>query len=193
MARAEGLAVALLAAGRSTRFGVADKLLAQLGDRPLIKWAADAGLSVGADHRFLVAGDDFDADTLGYRLCPNPHPEHGMATSLRIAATAAREAGASALLILLADMPFVTAAHLARLVATFLRDSSAPVFSTAEGGTPQPPSLFPASLFAALQALEGDKGARSLAVGATLVVAGADALLDVDTPDDLDSARQSIL
>src|SRR5690606_372676 len=108
MVAGPGLAVALLAAGGSTRFGVADKLAANLGGRPLIGWAAAAGRALPADHHLLIAsaGAPFDAAALGYRLIVNPRPEQGMAHSLHLAAQAAREAGAQALLILLADMPF---------------------------------------------------------------------------------------
>ncbi len=194
VAHAEGIVVALLAAGRSTRFGVADKLLAPLGSRPLLEWAAQAGRSLNAE-RYVVITDGpaaFDANAPGYERLINPSPEQGMASSLRIAAAAAERAGARALLILLADVPFVTAEHLARLVETFRDDQSRPVFSAAPDGAAQPPALFPASMFPLLQTLEGDKGARALAVEAALVQTGADILLDIDTPDDLARA-QSLL
>lgn len=134
----------------------------------------------------------FEADALGYRLLPNPHPERGMASSLRIAAAAATEAGANALLVLLADVPFVATDHLQRLVEAFRADESRPAFSVAPGGVAQPPALFPASFFPALCALDGDKGARGLTSGATLIETDPNHLLDIDTPDDLARAQALI-
>ena len=192
MARAEDIAVALLAAGRSTRFGAADKLAAPLGGRPLVQWAAQAGLTVPARHHLLVAGPDAAFEVDGYERMTNAAPDQGMASSLKIAAQAAEQAGVAGLLILLADMPLIDAAHLARIVSAFVHDGSRPVFSTAPDTAPQPPALLPASLFAALQAIDGDKGARGFAAGASLVASDAERLLDVDTPDDLERARSLI-
>ncbi|MBO9580506.1 MAG: nucleotidyltransferase family protein [Sphingobium sp.] len=187
MASVEGLVVALLAAGRSGRFGAADKLTALLAGRPLIDWAADAGRSVNAAQHFVVTGPDmpqiFCPD--GYVPLVNLAAEEGLGSSLRMAARHARETGASALLVLLADMPFVRPSHLSLLIATFDIDPAIPVFSRAPGNAAQPPAILPSALFPTLEALGGDSGARSLARGATLVEAPADTLIDVDTPADL--------
>lgn len=189
MASADGLAVALLAAGRSTRFGTADKLGALLGGRPLLAWAAQAGCAIEAEWRFVVAGPDMRTDVPGYERLINAQPEQGLASSLRMAAGAAAEVGAGALLILLADMPFLEAEHLRRLVDVHREEPACAVFSVLPEGVPQPPALFPAELFGALRALEGDKGARGLAAGARLVEAGESSLFDVDTAEDLERAR----
>jgi molybdenum cofactor cytidylyltransferase len=188
----ERLAVALLAAGRSTRFGDANKLTALLGGRPLIDWAAQAGLAVDAHSRFIVTGPGDLAPIASYERMINPHPERGMAGSLRVAAQAAERAGTDALLVLLADVPFVEAAHLQHLIERHRVDPERPVFSIVPRGATQPPALFPASCFAALQALEGDKGARALAADAVLVETETDSLLDIDTPDDLDRAKSRL-
>ncbi|BAK66295.1 MobA-related protein [Sphingobium sp. SYK-6] len=183
----DGLVVALLGAGRSSRFGREDKLLATLGGRPLIAWAAQAGLGIPAARHLVIAGPDarLSAACPGYVLLPNPHPEDGLASSLRIAAGAARGLGATALLILLADMPFVDAGHLAGLVTQWDQDGSQPLFSRAPGGPPQPPALFPAAFLPMIETLQGDRGARALAGDALIVEAPADRMIDIDTPADL--------
>lgn len=190
MACAEGLAIALLAAGRSTRFGVADKLTAPLAGKPLAQWAAEAGCAVEADWRFFVTAPDSPLDFagLGYTRLANAERDRGLSSSLGVAAAAAEQVGAEALLILLADMPLVSSDHLA---AVILRGRGA-VFSRTPDGIPQPPALFPRSLFAALQTLEGDKGARSLAGDATLIDISADQFIDIDTPDDLARAERML-
>jgi len=191
MTSAEGLAIALMAAGRSKRFGEENKLNTPLGHRPLINWAAGTGRSITADHHFLVAPTDasFDAEALGYRLLANPHPEHGMASSLRLAAKAAREAEAHGLLILLADMPFMSTEHLRRLIKTFAADNLRPIFSAAPGKVAQPPALFPAAFLPKLETLEGDQGARVLARDSLLIECEADQLFDIDTLADLAQAQ----
>lgn len=194
MASVDGLAVALLAAGRSKRFGAADKLAATLAGRPLIDWAAEAGRSVDASQRVAVTGPDMPQNScpVGYARLVNHDAEGGLGSSLRIAARHARETGASALLVLLADMPFVRPSHLSLLIATFGADPVMPVFSNAPANSAQPPAILPAALFPILEALDGDSGARSLARGATLVEAPADTLVDVDTPADLALCAQLI-
>jgi molybdenum cofactor cytidylyltransferase len=185
----ERLAVALLAAGASRRFGDTDKLAADLGGRPLIDWAAAAGRSVDAAQHFVVTSPDFLQ-----RLCPGGYEQlvnaaagEGMGTSLRLAALRAREAGADALLVLLADMPLVAADHLAALLAAASDDR--PVFSRGPDGAAQPPALFPAALFPTLEAMAGDKGARALAGNALFIAASAETLHDVDTSADLARCR----
>lgn len=194
MAFAEDIAVALLAAGQSERFGDADKLAAPLGHQPLIEWAAQAGHALPARWHFLVAGPApaYDGRSLGYRLLTNGRPQQGLGASLKIAAEAAGEAGAKALIILLADMPFVGEAHLIRLAASFRADDGRPIFSRVREGAAQPPALFPAAYFPKLQSVEGDKGARAFAGDAIFVEADARQLMDIDTPDDLALARKML-
>ncbi len=142
----------------------------------------------------LVMGADaaYDPTALGYAPLVNPAPDQGLASSLRIAATRAEQLGARALLILLADMPFVSPAHLERLIAAFLADGSTPIFSASPAGIAQPPALFPASCFPALRAREGDKGARALADTARLIEADGRQLTDIDTVADLDAANRKL-
>ena len=185
MAAPDGLVVAVLAAGRSQRFGAADKLSAELAGKPLLHWAADVGRSINAAQHLLVTGPNFAAQDLpsGYGHLVNEAPSEGLASSLRIAAAHSRNA--SALLILLGDMPRVTAAHLQAILSLHIAHPDRAIFSSIPGGSPQPPALFPATLLPVVEAMSGDSGARILATDALFVAADADLLVDVDTPDDL--------
>lgn len=111
-----------------------------------------------------------------------------MASSLKVAALAAQARNVDALLVLLADMPFVTAAHLRELIAQSAAHPDQPVFSVGPDGVAQPPALFPSTFLPALAALEGGKGGRSLSQAAILVACPADQLLDIDTVDELAQA-----
>ena len=184
--RIEDVAVALLAAGRSARFGAADKRLADLDGRPLIQWSAAAGRALATGHRFAITGpgDALEAVLPDYGIVRNPHPGTGLSGSLRHAAMAARDAGATAMLVLLADMPFVRVDHLRHMIEIARADPGRAIFSAGDAG-PQPPALFPAVLYPALMALHGPEGARSLAEQANRVAADPVSLFDVDTPDDL--------
>jgi len=169
------------------RFGSADKLMTPLCGRPLIAWAADAGRMLPAEWHLLVAGADASlaAAAPGYRLLANPAPEQGLSASLRIAVEEAERLGATALIVMLGDMPFIQPTHLHQLVAAFGADETRPVFSQPPQGAPSPPALFPAACFAALKRLEGDQGARALAPGARLVTIDSESLVDIDTPEDI--------
>lgn len=181
------VAAILLAAGRSERFGADDKLMALLDGEPLALHAARRIAELAPGRRIAVCQS---ADgplaarlaALGFEIAVNPHPERGLSQSL---ACGVAEAGAAeAALVCLADMPFVTTAHLKGLLARF-DAGAALVVASKRGDMAMPPALFARSLFGALQTGEGDQGGRALLSGAALVAADAAELADVDRPDDL--------
>ncbi|MBN9026259.1 MAG: NTP transferase domain-containing protein, partial [Rhizobiales bacterium] len=94
--------------------------------------------------------------------------------------------------VLLADMPGITGAILDRLISAF--DPAAPecIVVPTHGGRRGNPVLWSRSFFPALQAIEGDIGARQLIgahAGAVVEVEiGPEVALDIDTPDALDAA-----
>jgi len=96
-------------------------------------------------------------------------------------------AGAEGVMVLLADMPRVTAGHVAALAAAFRPDGiCVPVFQGRRGN----PVLLARRYFAEIQGLTGDKGARGLIAEhaeavAEVVVADDGILIDVDTPEAL--------
>jgi molybdenum cofactor cytidylyltransferase len=183
------IAAVLLAAGRSSRFGDADKLAAPLGGRPLGLHAAHTLVALSLASRFVVAAPAA-LDWPGFVAVPNDRSDRGMAHSLALGVAAARRAGADAVLIALADMPFVPHEHFERLLAAYqARDS---IVATGDGTRRMPPALFGAGWFAQLEALSGDQGARMLLDRAELVMAAAENLLDIDRPEDLDAAQAQL-
>jgi len=180
------IAAVLLAAGRSTRFGTADKLAAPLGDRPLGLHAAGTLATLPLAARFVVCRPGPHAWP-GFERIVNARPEAGLAHSIALGIAAARKGGAEAVLVALADMPFVTAAHLARLLDR--HDGPNTLAASSDGRHRMPPALFGTRWFDALEELTGDRGARALLDKADEVVASPDELRDIDTMDDLRSAR----
>jgi len=182
-------AAVILAAGRSSRFGAADKLLAPLQGRPLASYAAAALMSAPVELRAAVCGDAVAPLMAGMTLLSAP-PGSGQADSLRAAVDWAGREGASRLLVLLADMPFVTADDLTEV----LERAGTGMAAATDGARRMPPACFPATAFPALAQLDGDAGARPLLAGldpGRLVHLPATHLRDIDTAADLAAATQA--
>lgn len=180
MIEAAKVAAVLLAAGRSSRFGAEDKLLAGLAGKPLARHAAETLASLGFGALIVVARPALAHLFPGFELVANERPEEGQSRSIRLGIEAAERAGAATILIALADMPFVGADHYRRLLAVHDR-----VTASTAGGAPMPPALFDCACFSELMSLTGDMGARSLLGDAVLVEAPTRELRDIDAPADL--------
>ena len=178
----------LLAAGQSTRFGVANKLDEDFLGRPLGLHVAVALEDMPFRERIAVTDDcGIDYGAHRYRVMTNPDPARGMASSLRIGVACAREQGADAVLIALADMPRVTAAHVYRMFE--VTDGFGSVVASSDGRNAKPPALFGRDRFDALLAMRGALGARDLIRAGRHVVTSDAELIDVDTPVDLARLR----
>ena len=193
------VAALILAAGKSSRMEGANKLLAPLGGGPMIARVAAAALASRARPVVVVTG--FEADKVAAALAGlavgivrNPDYARGLSASLKVGIGALRETGVAGALVLLGDMPYLTAATLDRLIAAFAQSGGKAICVPEAEGRRGNPVLWPADLFAEMAGLAGDKGARDLLArypDRTLPVAAAagEILADVDTPEDLARAR----
>ncbi len=187
------LAVILLAAGEARRFG-GGKLEAELDGKMLGLHVAGTLAAVGFGQLVAVCNANNAAlnarmAAFGFDVVLNPDPARGQASSLALGLAAAKDGPCTAALIALADMPYVTADHLGRLVSAF-EDSGMAVCST-NGTTRMPPAILPRALWAQAVKSEGDHGARSLLRHALCIEAEAGVLKDVDRPEDLIQASSS--
>lgn len=191
------VAAVVLAAGSSTRMG-RNKLLLEIDGEPMARRAVRAALEAGLDPVIVVLGHEADrvrGALLGLSCSPVVNHEHaqGMRTSLQRGIERAAQA-AGAAVVVLADMPFVSAPMLAALVER-QRRTGAPVVVSRYGEVDAPPTLYDRSLFPEILALTGDqcgKGvARRHAAEAAVVAWSKDALRDVDVPQDYESVRHS--
>jgi molybdenum cofactor cytidylyltransferase len=179
------IAGVLLAAGRGTRFG-GNKLEAMLGDRMLGLHAAQTLSGLGCGQLFAVHDPAHAAlatslNAEGFTLIDNFDADKGLSHSLALAANAAVTTNADAMLVCLADMPFVTAAHLAILIDA----GGSQIIASAVGETRMPPALFPRGVWPTLATLSGDDGARALLRDATIIQGTPEMLVDIDTRADL--------
>ncbi len=180
--------VAVLAAGSGSRFG-GGKLDAMLAGKRVGRWVLDAVSEAGLAPGVIVTGaeaPDFARES-DWTLAVNPKAEEGLGTSLAVAAGRALAQG-QPLLVLLADMPLVSAEHLIAL--SNAGGASATVWSGGKSGVP---AYFPLALLPQLAAFSGDAGAGALLSGrvdVTRIIAPADMLVDVDTAEDLARAEE---
>lgn len=187
------IAALVLAAGMSSRMGAANKLLAPVDGVPMVVRAVDAALASRAASVTVVVGHEGDAVAAALagraaHIARNPDYARGMSTSLRCGIAAVPET-AQAVVVMLGDMPRIGAEHVDRLIAAF--DPADPAIIVPErDGRRGNPVLWPRDLFAAMQAIEGDRGARELIAAhahrVRRVACDDDGIFfDVDTPADL--------
>ena len=188
--QAKDVAIVLLAAGNARRFG-GDKLMADFEGAPLGARAAHELVSVAAAAHFAVCQPDAPIaahyQRLGFDIVDNPNPGIGLSGSLHLAVEAALRTDAQALLIALADMPFVQTAHIDTLIAA----CTDTVVASFDGNQPMPPAIFPRAHWPDLLATAGDAGARHILTHAEKIAAPAGMLGDIDTPDDLAASKVS--
>ncbi len=188
--------LAVLAAGASARFGSTDKLAAPLHGKMLGLHITDSlsAMSWGwqaviCSERFTKCADGWRQS--GYVLIENPHAHLGMGHSVALAAKRAKAAQAKALIIVLADMPFITIEHVQGIFQAVNSDIGSALIASTDGAKNSPPALFGAEHFDALMQLEGDIGARALLRKAHSVDAKAELLVDIDTPQTLAACNEA--
>ncbi len=207
------VAAVVLAAGASVRMG-RNKLLLELGGESVVRRAARRAAEAGMSPVIVVTGHERGAveaelDGIGCRAVFNENHAAGQHTSVSagIAALGANLAAngpdftgngpdlagrCAAAVVMLADMPFVTADML-RAVAARYRETRAPLVLSRYGGeTVAPPMLYGRSLFGELLRMDrrcGREVARRHRAEAAVVDWPAEALRDLDSPEDLEHAR----
>jgi xanthine/CO dehydrogenase XdhC/CoxF family maturation factor/CTP:molybdopterin cytidylyltransferase MocA len=191
-------AILLLAAGQSARFSSGDKLQADLGGRPILGHAASLLQNTPAAARIAVIGPGQEGrgrllKTKDWQIVENPDSAAGQSTSLKAGIAAIREMpGIERVLILLADMPFVSESHLLALSSAMAPETDAVMSSM--GDVLCPPAIFSARTFDQLSNVSGDAGAKKVfnALGNTERVSIPDSeAIDIDTIEDLARAASA--
>jgi molybdenum cofactor cytidylyltransferase len=181
----------LLAAGLSSRMG-SNKMLFELEGESVLRRAARRALDAGLSPLVVVLGHEADRlwrdlEGLSCQWVLNPLYEQGINSSLKAGVRTVRDLGATAALVMLADMPFVTTEMIAAMVARF-RASTAPLAISDYAGVHAPPMVYDQSLFAELLAMEGEGCGRQVVKRhkheAEVLPWPESALQDLDVPED---------
>lgn len=193
------IAAIILAAGRATRFGAGpddSKVLAKLDGASLLRRVAVAASQSKAQPVIAVVGHAFakvEAELRGFdfQIIRNHDLDLGLSHSLKLGLSLVPET-ASGAIVLLADMPYVTAKLVDDLVRAFETAAEkplavVPVRSGARGN----PVVLSREIFAEAKAVGGDRGARGLLDKLThgVLEVGIDTeaiAVDVDTRETLD-------
>ncbi len=187
------IAAIVLAAGLSSRMG-SNKLLAPVRGKPMVCHAVEAALASAVASVVVVTGKDGAEVRRALAPCSplfahNPDYSKGLSSSLKCGLKALPQ-DCDGALILLGDMPDVTAALLDKLIAAFDPGEDRAICVATRHGRRGNPVLWARRFFPEMLALEGDVGARHLIAQYNELVAEVEAaddgpLTDIDTPDAL--------
>ncbi|CAM3713511.1 nucleotidyltransferase family protein [Cohnella lubricantis] len=144
-----------------------------------------------------AVGAEAAASSGRIRFVPCPEAADGMSHSVRRGLAEALAGAPDAVLMVLADQPFIKVDLLEALAAAYDGDASLDYAACRHGGIAHPPVLLGSSMFEAAMALEGDVGARKLLSdpawrGALIEADSETAFADVDTERDLAAAIQTM-
>jgi molybdenum cofactor cytidylyltransferase len=193
------VAAIILAAGRSTRMGGPNKLLAELGGKTLVRIVTEQALASKAQSVIVVTGHQAEQvekalQGLKVKFVRNPNFAEGLASSVKAGVAAVADAADGAV-ICLGDMPLISGRLIDQLIESFAPDRGhlivVPVSDNKRGN----PVLWSRRFFNELMTLDGDIGARHLIARhseavAEVPVEGFGAFLDIDTPEVLEAARR---
>lgn len=196
------VAAVVLAAGASVRMG-RNKLLLELGGETVVRRAARTARAAGLAPVVVVTGHEREAveaalHGLPCRTVHNREHAKGQHTSVGTGiATLTQDstADSTAAIVMLADMPFVTADML-RTVADRHAATGAPVVASRYGGeTIAPPILYDRRLFAELTRMDSRCGRQVVQrhrAKAVEVDWPPERMRDLDRPSDYASARAAL-
>ena len=195
------IAAVVLAAGRSTRMGAINKLIAEIGGKPLVRIAAEQALASRAKsrdrrHWARARARGGGARRAAVRFVHNADYAEGLGTSLKTG-IAAVPADADGAIVCLGDMPQVDCPLIDKLIAAFDPERGALVVVPTFDGRRGNPVVWSRRFFHDLMSIAGDIGARHL-IGSyaeavvEVPVTGEAALTDVDTPELFSAVKAEI-
>ncbi|WP_246657396.1 nucleotidyltransferase family protein [Methylocystis sp. B8] len=187
-----------LAARASRRFGTENKLLADLGGKPLIRRVAEEILRSCAETVVFTGCDraliEKALEGLPLRFVHNANWIEGMGSSIAIGVKTLGSKTQGAF-IAPRDMPFLTSDLLRKLIAPFeASQGTSIIYPTTPMGEQRNPALWPRRFFPQLASLSGPQGAKQLLVDCKssqkhAIILDENALIDIDLAADLEAAR----
>lgn len=180
------VAVLILAAGGSTRFG-SPKQIAYFQGETLVQRCINSAGEVFPNSITVVLGahyEKIEPSVTGAQIAHNPLWQNGLGGSIAYGIEHI-DAAAEAVLILLADQIYISAKEIRLMVEAFNGDN---IVAAKYSGARGVPAIFPRSSFAGLGGLVGDVGAKKfLAMTKVPIVEISlpQAAVDIDHVEDL--------
>ncbi|MDQ0206736.1 nucleotidyltransferase family protein [Alkalicoccobacillus murimartini] len=191
----------ILAAGQSRRMGQ-DKLLLPIGQSTIGGSVLNEALQSDLDHIFIITKSEQDVSWMypsgdqtnesnkwSSVVCQDSHL--GQSYSLKCGIKEAEKHEVDAVMILLADQPFVEKKLINQLIHTFNQSEDNQFAASRVHGIAQPPVIFAKETFPILKELKGDKGAGYLLKPTSPMMNGhyvdcldPHMLRDIDTPEE---------
>jgi molybdenum cofactor cytidylyltransferase len=179
------IAVLIMAAGASTRFG-SPKQLAILQGQTLVQHCIDSvSVVLGANHRQI------EPEVSGAQIIVNQDWQQGLGSSIACGVKYI-DRDADAVLVLLADQVQISADHIVVMAEAFVGDN---IVCATYCGSRGVPAIFPRSVFSQLQALTGDNGAKAVLHNppiSVVEIALPEAALDIDRVEDLSQLLKQV-
>lgn len=184
--------VVILAAGNSSRMRGEAKQLLQFRGKTLLRMAAEKALRtgfstavvLGARHETLRK----EIEDLPLKIAINEDWKVGISSSIKKGLSVLAEENVNAAIFMLCDQPFVTTEVLMRLGETF-HESKKPIVASRYENAIGVPALFRREVFAELNGLSNDDGAKKIIVkdlNRTVLIDVPEAAIDIDTLMDLE-------
>ncbi len=182
----------ILAAGNSSRMGEAKQLL-PWSQNTLLGNAIDTANNAKIEKVFLVLGAEAQRIqeklvSRNYEVLLNDKWQEGLGSSISagISGIMNSESEPNAILIMLADQPFIDKTYINTLIKHY-KANDGKIIATQYGSKMGVPAIFDKSFFLALQKLKGDEGASSLISknkNSCFSVDPGKKATDLDTPED---------
>lgn len=186
-----------LAAGKSQRMGT-NKLELLVGKMSLGSLALETALQSSLNKVFIITKEADDVSWIQTDMKGNEKitivrcstADEGQSESLRCGVERAQQYGADAVLVILADQPFITVLMIDEIIACMKKTPSCSYVAASHDHLSGPPVLFTARMYPELLNLSGDAGARALLrgenkyIGKRIPCADQRFSFDVDTAED---------
>lgn len=194
-----------LAAGQSKRMG-RNKLELPLSGESLGTIALKTILQTDLDYTIVITNpaDKLTwipstlVNTTMWRSYPCLEANNGQSYSLKCGVKKAKELGADAAMVFLADQPFISREIVNQLISIFKSNMELDIVTASFNHIPRPPVLFAKNIFPEIMRLQGDQGARELVRGKEngkrKIIECTDRLqfLDIDQVNDYLSIRNLV-
>ncbi|KRG12360.1 hypothetical protein ACA30_20025 [Virgibacillus soli] len=183
-----------LAAGKSMRMGK-QKLTLPIHNTTIGSMALREAVQSSLTTIYVITNGNHtwvDQDLLINKKCmfiECPTAARGQAESLKWGVKHANIAKMDAIIVLLADQPFISKKLIEQLITCFKNETSLDFVASSTAGITMPPILFSATMFPKIKTLEGDKGAKAFLKnkafhGKRLIIENTRHFYDVDTEED---------